>query len=59
MIQWLLSQVYIYFFLYSSDIITYYYVPRVSIFMLFVYVIKLVLIFYFVQWINWIDHNTT
>ena len=34
----LLSQVYIYF-LYSSDIITYYYVPHVDNFMLFVYML--------------------
>ena len=39
----LFSQVYIYFFLYSSDIITSYYVAYVYIFMLFVYVIKLLL----------------
>ena len=43
-----LSQVYIYF-LYSSDIITYYYVPHVYNFMLFVYVMKLLLILYLVH----------
>ena len=42
------SQVHIYF-LYSGDIITYYYVPLVYILMLFVYVIKLVLILFLVH----------
>ena len=44
----LLSQVYIYF-IYSSDIITCYYVPHVYNCMSFVYVIKLLLILYLVH----------
>ena len=52
----LLSQVYIYF-LHSSDIITYYYVPQVYNFTLFVYVIKLLLLLYLIHWINWIELN--
>ena len=42
---WLLFQVDTDFF-YSNYLITYYYVPHVYIFMLFVYVIKFVLIVY-------------
>ena len=45
------------YFLYSSDIITYYYVPYAYNFMLFVYVIKLLIILYLVHWINWIELN--
>ena len=45
---WLLSQVYIHF-LHSSDIITYYYVPHIYNFMLFVCVIKLLIILYLVH----------
>ena len=55
---YLLSQVYI-SFLYSSDIITYYYVPHVYNFMLFVYVIKQLILLYLVHWkkLNWIELN--
>ena len=48
-----LSQVYIYF-LYSSDIITYYYVPHVYNFMLFVYVINIVSCT--LNKLNWIEY---
>ena len=40
-LQWILFSFSPIYFLYSSDIITHYYVPRVYNFMLFVYVIKL------------------
>ena len=51
-LQWILfsfSPRSTFIFLYSGDIISYYNVPRVYIFMLFVYVIKLLLILYLVH----------